>query len=103
MRLNPPPAAAAGPDDLAAGAAAYATYCGNCHGAGAINLGILPDLRSSAALASPQAWTNIVTGGGLADGGMASFARVLDDAGAESIRAWVIARAREDAAAVGQD
>jgi len=90
--LAPPPATAS-PGTVAAGAAAYGTYCGNCHGAGAVNLGILPDLRYSGALGSGEAWRNIVLGGALGDTGMASFAPVLDDESAEAIRAFVIAQA----------
>jgi quinohemoprotein ethanol dehydrogenase len=98
-QLNPPTDTGAGPEILDQGAAAYATHCGNCHGAGAVNLGILPDLRYSAALGSPEAWASIVVNGALADNGMASFAEVLDEEGAEAVRAWVVARAREDAVA----
>jgi quinohemoprotein ethanol dehydrogenase len=71
----------------------YAIHCGNCHGAGTVNLGILPDLRYSGALASADAWREIVLGGAREEGGMASFASVLDNDGAESIRAFVIAQA----------
>ena len=71
----------------------YGTYCGNCHGQGAVNLGILPDLRYSPALQSADAWRNIVLGGALEDGGMASFAPVLDNEAAEAARAFVIAQA----------
>jgi quinohemoprotein ethanol dehydrogenase len=78
---------------VAAGAGFYGTYCGNCHGPGAINLGILPDLRYSTTLLTPEAFRNIVLGGALEEGGMASFAPVLDNEAAESIRAFVIAQA----------
>jgi mono/diheme cytochrome c family protein len=78
---------------VGAGAAAYGAYCGNCHGAGAVNLGILPDLRYSSALRSADAWRAIVLDGTLADNGMASFSAVLDAQAAEAIRAFVIAQA----------
>ena len=91
-RLSPPPATAA-PNVVAAGAGAYGTYCGNCHGQGAVNLGILPDLRYSGALQSAEAWRSIVLGGALEDNGMASFGSVLDEPAAEGIRAFVIAQA----------
>jgi len=87
----PQPTASA--DVVGKGAVAYHTYCGNCHGVGAINLGILPDLRYSTALLTEEAWRNIVLGGALEDEGMASFKPVLDNAAAESIRAFVIAQA----------
>jgi quinohemoprotein ethanol dehydrogenase len=91
-KLSPPPATASA-QTVAAGAGVYGTYCGNCHGQGAVNLGILPDLRYSPALQSADAWRNIVLGGALEDGGMASFAPVLDNAAAEAARAFVIAQA----------
>lgn len=91
-KLNPPPATASA-KTVGAGAGLYGTYCGNCHGAGAVNLGILPDLRYSAAIQTEEAFRKIVLEGALEDGGMASFAPVLDKPAAESIRAFVIAQA----------
>jgi alcohol dehydrogenase (cytochrome c)/quinohemoprotein ethanol dehydrogenase len=90
--LSPPPATAPA-SAVSAGAIAYATHCGNCHGQGAVNLGILPDLRYSGALQSEAAWREIVLGGSREEGGMASFAPVLNNESAESIRAFVIAQA----------
>jgi alcohol dehydrogenase (cytochrome c)/quinohemoprotein ethanol dehydrogenase len=40
-KISAPPATAPA-KTVAAGAAAYGTYCGNCHGAGAVNLGYFP-------------------------------------------------------------
>ena len=91
-KLSPPPATAPA-KTVAAGGAAYGTYCGSCHGAGAVSLGILPDLRYSMALKSDEAWRNVVLGGAYADQGMASFEPVLDKETAEAIRAFVIAQA----------
>jgi quinohemoprotein ethanol dehydrogenase len=91
------PAATAPPAIVGKGAVAYHTYCGNCHGVGAINLGILPDLRYSAALQTEEAWRNIVLGGALEDNGMVNFSPVLDKEAAESIRAFVIAQAHATA------
>ncbi len=88
-----PPPSTASPQTIMAGAAAYGAYCGNCHGAGAIQLGILPDLRASQALQSAEAWRFVVLEGGLEQNGMASFAPVLDRDAAEAIRAFVIAQA----------
>ena len=90
--LSPPPATASAAI-VGAGAAAYGQYCGNCHGAGAINLGILPDLRYSSRLPSAEEWRSVVLDGALEDDGMASFAPVLDAKAAEAIRAFVIAQA----------
>jgi quinohemoprotein ethanol dehydrogenase len=91
-KLSPPPPTAPA-KTVAAGAGLYGTYCGNCHGPGTINLGILPDLRYSPTLQTPEAFANIVLGGALEDGGMASFASVIDKEGSEAIRAFVIAQA----------
>jgi alcohol dehydrogenase (cytochrome c)/quinohemoprotein ethanol dehydrogenase len=90
--LSPPPSTASAAT-IGAGAAAFGAYCGNCHGAGAISLGILPDLRYSKALHSADLWRSIVVDGTLEDNGMASFATVLDARAAEAIRAFVIAQA----------
>jgi alcohol dehydrogenase (cytochrome c)/quinohemoprotein ethanol dehydrogenase len=90
--LSPPPATAS-VRTVAAGAAAYGAYCANCHGAGAVSLGILPDLRYSPALGTKDAWRFVVLDGSLEDNGMASFAAVLDADSAEAVRAFVIAQA----------
>jgi alcohol dehydrogenase (cytochrome c)/quinohemoprotein ethanol dehydrogenase len=91
-KLSPPPATASGAI-VGEGAVAYHTYCGNCHGVGAVNLGILPDLRYSPSIQTPDAWKSIVLGGALEDNGMVSFATVLDEKASEAIRAFVIAQA----------
>jgi alcohol dehydrogenase (cytochrome c)/quinohemoprotein ethanol dehydrogenase len=91
-KISAPPSTAS-PQTIAAGAAAYGIHCSLCHGAGAVNSGILPDLRYSPALQSAETWQNIVMVGALEDGGMASFAPVLDNQTAEAIRAFVIAQA----------
>jgi quinohemoprotein ethanol dehydrogenase len=91
-KLSPPPATASA-STVAAGAAAYGAFCANCHGAGVLNLGILPDLRYSGALKSAESWRLVVLDGSLAENGMASFSTVLDDKTAEAIRAYVIAQA----------
>ena len=90
--LSPPPSTASAAT-IGAGAAAFGAYCGNCHGAGAVSLGILPDLRYSKSLHSADTWRSIVVDGTLEDDGMASFATVLDAKAAEAIRAFVIAQA----------
>jgi quinohemoprotein ethanol dehydrogenase len=91
--LAPPPAAAP-PEVVARGEAAYGTFCGRCHGReGAANFGILPDLRYSATLGSSEAWAAVVLKGLMSANGMASFAPVLDAQETEAIRAYVIAQA----------
>jgi PQQ-dependent dehydrogenase (methanol/ethanol family) len=92
VALNPPPAAA--PQEVVdRGATLYAASCQRCHGANAANLGILPDLRYSAAIADAGVWSAIVLEGLKQSTGMVSFAETLDADGAEAIRAYVIAQA----------
>jgi alcohol dehydrogenase (cytochrome c)/quinohemoprotein ethanol dehydrogenase len=91
--LAPPPLTASAAV-IAGGEAEYRNYCGRCHGPeGAVNFGILPDIRYSAALNSKETWAAVVLGGTLKANGMASFAQVVDAEEAEAIRAWVIAQA----------
>jgi quinohemoprotein ethanol dehydrogenase len=91
--LAPPPATASA-STVARGEAVFGTYCGRCHGrAGAVNFGILPDLRYSATLGSKDAWAGVVLGGQFAGNGMASFASVISAEDAEAVRAYVIAQA----------
>ena len=91
--LAPPPATASA-QTVARGELEYRNYCGRCHGpVGAVNFGILPDLRYSAALNSSATWAAVVLGGGLKANGMASFAEVLDAEEAEAVRAYVITQA----------
>jgi alcohol dehydrogenase (cytochrome c)/quinohemoprotein ethanol dehydrogenase len=92
-KLAPPPATAPAAV-VARGEAEFRNYCGRCHGPdGAVNFGILPDLRYSAALASRETWAAVVLGGVLKANGMASFSPVIDAEEAEAIRAYVIAQA----------
>jgi hypothetical protein len=61
--------------------------------------GVLPDLRYSAALADEATWNQIVREGVLKMNGMVSFAPVLSQSETDAVRAYVIHRANEDAAA----
>jgi alcohol dehydrogenase (cytochrome c)/quinohemoprotein ethanol dehydrogenase len=99
--LNPPPSTAS-PELIAAGDPLFNTWCGTCHGGGAVGVGLPPDLRRSAYIASPDAFREIVLGGGLEAGGMASFAQVFDADDVEAIRAYIVARANQDKAAGAQ-
>jgi alcohol dehydrogenase (cytochrome c)/quinohemoprotein ethanol dehydrogenase len=98
LPMNPPPATASA-DVVAKGGDLYGAYCGNCHGPVAIQLGILPDLRRSPMLQSAESWQSVVIGGARQQNGMASFASVMNGDDAESIRAFVIMRAHQDAPA----
>ncbi len=94
-----PPPLEASPETVAMGAPLYETHCGSCHGAGVVGTGILPDLRRSSYLHDPNAWAQVVIGGALEPRGMASFAPVLNAEQAQAVRAYVVMRANQDAAA----
>jgi quinohemoprotein ethanol dehydrogenase len=90
---NPPPQVAP-PAVVSAGELRYGEYCARCHGPETVSANVVPDLRRSAVLTDPRTWHDIVIGGLLADHGMIGWSRFLDDAGAESIRAYVGEKAR---------
>lgn len=79
----------------------YATYCVACHGPEAMGNGVLPDLRYSTAITNESAWRAIVHDGALASRGMVGFSRVVDEAGVEALRAFIVAEARRYAAPSG--
>jgi mono/diheme cytochrome c family protein len=96
-----PPAPTAAADVVARGAPIYETFCGSCHGAGVVGVGLLPDLRRTPFLHSPDGWQEVVIGGARKDRGMASFANVMNAEEAQAVRAYVIQRANQDKAAGG--
>jgi PQQ-dependent dehydrogenase (methanol/ethanol family) len=96
--MTPPPHEATD-DTIAMGAPLFETYCGSCHGAGVVGVGLLPDLRRTPYLHDANAWTQVVLGGALEPNGMASFASVMDQEQAQAVRAYVIMRANQDAPA----
>ena len=59
---------------------------------------ILPDLRHSTALQDPARWKRIVIDGSLANNGMVGFASVITPELAETVRAYVVARANDEIA-----
>jgi alcohol dehydrogenase (cytochrome c)/quinohemoprotein ethanol dehydrogenase len=93
-----PPAETADDNIVGIGKSLYHRHCVQCHGDAAVSAGMLPDLRSSPAINTAQLWQSIVLGGALSDRGMVSFAAELDEAAAESVRAYLIARAHESIA-----
>jgi quinohemoprotein ethanol dehydrogenase len=97
--LNPPQATADAAT-VAAGGGLYAQYCGVCHGTDAVGGGVVPDLRASTFLGN-DFFYEIVLNGAMKDAGMAPFKAVLDQKDATAIRAYLIKRANEDKAAVG--
>jgi quinohemoprotein ethanol dehydrogenase len=96
LPIAPPPAtAAAGVVDK--GGSLYGTYCASCHGGGAVQVGILPDLRRTPTLQTAEGWEQVVVGGARQAHGMANFSSVLSKDDAEAIRAYVVLRANQDA------
>jgi PQQ-dependent dehydrogenase (methanol/ethanol family) len=84
---------------LATGRVLYDRNCQVCHGALAVSSGVVLDLRWSQAPGSKDDFADIVLEGKYASAGMASFKATLSPADAESIRAYIISRAHEDAEA----
>lgn len=76
-----------------AGFTLFNDNCMVCHGPGATGQ-YLPDLRRSPLLADAAGWKGVVIDGELAANGMAGFAKHLQPADAEAIRAYVITEAR---------
>ena len=97
LAIDPPPDTAS-PATVATGEGLYAQFCSVCHGEAVIAGGITPDLRGSPFIAV-DAWYSVVLEGALKEGGMAPFAPTLDHTKATAIRAYVIHRANEEAAA----
>jgi mono/diheme cytochrome c family protein len=95
--LDPPPATASA-EIAGQGAPLYETWRGSCHGAGVVGVGLLPDLRRTPMLRSPELFAAVVLGGTHKAQGMASFAEVFDAAQVQAILAYVTLRANQDAA-----
>jgi alcohol dehydrogenase (cytochrome c)/quinohemoprotein ethanol dehydrogenase len=93
--LDPPPDAATAAT-VAVGKALYHTYCSNCHGDSATGSGVLPDLRYSGLIKSPEAFDMTVRQGTRVDKGMVAFKGEISPQDLENIRAYVIHRANED-------
>nr|WP_095011413.1 PQQ-dependent dehydrogenase, methanol/ethanol family [Tsuneonella mangrovi] len=95
--LDPPPFTGTA-EQVALGSDLYGRYCIVCHGDGAISGGLVPDLRHSPTIDSPDAIKAVVLEGALQHNGMVSFAKALTPADAEAIRQYIIKRANEDKA-----
>ncbi len=94
-----PPAATAAADVVAKGGGLYDAYCANCHGPGAIQVGILPDLRRTPFLSTDATFDSVVLEGARQAHGMANFSSVLKPDDVHAIRAFVVMRANQDKAA----
>jgi quinohemoprotein ethanol dehydrogenase len=77
----------------------YDRNCQVCHGGLVVSSGVIQDLRWAQTPGVRQDFAEVVLGGKYASAGMASFAAVLNETDAEAIRAYIINRASEDAAA----
>ncbi len=98
LPMNPPAVLAA---ELAArGGGLYDAYCANCHGPGAIQVGILPDLRRTPYLQTEESFDSVVLGGARQAHGMANYSSVLKPEDVHAIRAFVVLRANQDKPAV---
>jgi len=89
-----PPPQTADAATIAKGFDAYHRNCVVCHGFFAQSEGVIPDLRE----APIEIWSqydDIVLGGALADGGMASFKDVLSKDDVTAIRAYVLDQAHQ--------
>ncbi len=93
--LDPPPDTAK-PAVVADGKALYHTFCSSCHGDSATGSGVLPDLRYSGLIKSPQTFDMTVRQGARIDQGMVAFRDEVSAQDLEKIRAYVIHRATED-------
>jgi quinohemoprotein ethanol dehydrogenase len=67
-----------------------------CHGDSATGSGVLPDLRYSGLIKSPEAFDTTVRQGTRVDQGMVAFKDEVSPQDLEQIRAYVIHRANED-------
>lgn len=93
--LNPP-AATAGAAVVARGGELYDAYCSNCHGPGAVQVGILPDLRRTPYLSTDATFDSVVLAGARQAHGMANFSSQLAVDDVHAIRAFVVLRANQD-------
>ena len=77
-----------------AGRTLFHRSCSACHGFGAVGGGIVTDLRYSATLDDPTAWSHIVADGTLSASGMVGFSENFTAPQIEAIRAYLIDRAQ---------
>ena len=90
-----PPPLTASVEEIERGREHYGRHCIFCHGVGVRSSGLYPDLKKSSRAVHDQ-WNEIVLGGSLQAGGMASFADRLTEQQALEIHAYVLARAHHE-------
>lgn len=92
--LPKPPAPIANEQLVGEGMDLYHVHCARCHGALAISINMLPDLRQSINQTN-ETFAGIVLGGLLQNNGMAGYSDLLNLSEVEAIRAFVIDRANK--------
>ena len=70
----------------------FGRRCIECHGVDVISGGIAPDLRGSAAVASPEVFDSVVRGGALKPNGMPQFQELRDEE-IMALRQYILSRA----------
>jgi alcohol dehydrogenase (cytochrome c)/quinohemoprotein ethanol dehydrogenase len=98
-----PPELEANDETVARGKFLYHRHCVVCHGDAAVSGGLLPDLRASPTINDSQLFAAIVLDGVRGPLGMVSFAAELDSEDAETVRAYLVARAHESLSQAGTD
>jgi quinohemoprotein ethanol dehydrogenase len=86
---------------LAFGRVLYDRNCMVCHGPQVVSSGVVLDLRWAQSPATKDSFAEVVLAGKFASAGMASFQGKLTADEVESIRAFIVSRAHEDAKAAG--
>ena len=89
-----PPAIVAAKEHVAAGQKNFDAYCARCHGFGAVNGNVIPDLRRSLLLTSKPSWDEVVLHGALTERGMIGWSKFLSATEVDEIRAYVGEMAR---------
>jgi mono/diheme cytochrome c family protein len=75
----------------------YDRNCMVCHGPQVVSSGVVLDLRWAQSPATQESFADVVLGGKYASAGMAAFEGKLTPPEVESIRAFIVSRAHEDA------
>jgi len=86
---------------IALGKDLYHGTCVSCHGGRVRSAGVITDLRYSATLGDKAAFHAVVGEGILAERGMLGFSKNFSEREIEAIRAYIVNRARTDAAEAG--
>jgi len=98
-----PPKLEANDETVARGKFLYHRHCVVCHGDAAVSGGLLPDLRASPAIDDRPTFQSIVLDGVRREFGMVSYAAELNADDAETVRAYLVARAHESLGLAGAD